>query len=219
MYNACLWLVVSRLYVGAEPTSLQKNRKKLRAWARELRSHGSKPRVEGICDPVPCLTDRSPTRTLPNPHLTPSLSRPPLVHSTPWRRGGGGGDSGVGQGAGAARQGAQSASWPTEEEEEADDNSDVSGSKEGVKPPKKCRIEPCGDRSRHREVGETPPQLVGGRSDVASAPRTKRLLVPSLGMVRTMPLPDQKAPAGGGIDEGEKEMGLIMKGTKGNAFS
>uniref|UniRef100_A0A0E0DVD3 Sugar phosphate transporter domain-containing protein n=1 Tax=Oryza meridionalis TaxID=40149 RepID=A0A0E0DVD3_9ORYZ len=117
MYSAWLWLVVSRLHVGAKPSwhvrswsrrraaSLQKNRRKLRAWAQELRSHGSKPRVEGICDPVPRLTDRSPMRTLPNPHLTPSLSRPPLVHSTPWRRGGG--DGGVGQGAGAARQGAQ----------------------------------------------------------------------------------------------------------------
>uniref|UniRef100_A0A0E0DGL3 Uncharacterized protein n=1 Tax=Oryza meridionalis TaxID=40149 RepID=A0A0E0DGL3_9ORYZ len=72
-----------------------------------------------------------------------------------------------------------SSSWPTEEEEEeADGNGDVSDGEERVKPPKKRRFEPCGDRSRHREVEETPPQLVGGRSDAASAPRTKRLLVP-----------------------------------------
>ncbi|KAF2923021.1 uncharacterized protein [Oryza sativa Japonica Group] len=72
-----------------------------------------------------------------------------------------------------------------EEEEEAGGNGgdDVSGGEERVKPPKKRRIEPRGDRSRHREVG--------GRSDAASAPRTKRLPVP--GMARTTPLPDRKA--------------------------
>ncbi|XP_062190640.1 uncharacterized protein LOC133893596 [Phragmites australis] len=58
------------------------------------------------------------------------------------------------------------------------------GSGDEVKPPKKRRIEPRGDRSRHREVG-------CGRSDAASAPRTKRLPVP--GTARTTPLPDQKA--------------------------
>ncbi|XP_062187380.1 uncharacterized protein LOC133890820 isoform X2 [Phragmites australis] len=59
-----------------------------------------------------------------------------------------------------------------------------SGDEEQVKPPKKRRIEQRGDRSRHREVG-------GGRSDAASAPRTKRLPVP--GTARTTPLPDRKA--------------------------
>nr|CAB3454432.1 unnamed protein product [Digitaria exilis] len=62
---------------------------------------------------------------------------------------------------------------------------DGSGDDEQVKPPKKRRIEPRADRSRHREVGS------GGRSDPASAPRTKRLPVP--GTARTTPLPDRKA--------------------------
>lgn len=63
---------------------------------------------------------------------------------------------------------------------------DGSGDEEQVKPPKKRRIEPRADRSRHREVGGG-----GGRSDPASAPRTKRLPVP--GTARTTPLPDRKA--------------------------
>ncbi|CAL5072517.1 unnamed protein product [Urochloa decumbens] len=62
---------------------------------------------------------------------------------------------------------------------------DGSGDDEQVKPPKKRRIEPRADRSHHREVGG------GGRSDPASAPRTKRLPVP--GTARTTPLPDRKA--------------------------
>lgn len=57
------------------------------------------------------------------------------------------------------------------------------GGEEQVKPPKKRRIESRDDRSRSREVA--------GRSDAASAPRTKRLPVP--GMTRTTPLPDRQA--------------------------
>uniref|UniRef100_A0ACD5UMW8 Uncharacterized protein n=1 Tax=Avena sativa TaxID=4498 RepID=A0ACD5UMW8_AVESA len=57
-----------------------------------------------------------------------------------------------------------------------------SGSEEQVKPPKKRRIESRDDRSRNPEVA--------GRSDPASAPRTKRLPVP--GMARTTPLPDRQ---------------------------
>ncbi|XP_037484773.1 uncharacterized protein LOC119363503 [Triticum dicoccoides] len=57
------------------------------------------------------------------------------------------------------------------------------GGEEQVKPPKKRRIESRDDRSRSREVA--------GRSDAASAPRTKRLPVP--GMARTTPLPDRQA--------------------------
>jgi hypothetical protein len=62
---------------------------------------------------------------------------------------------------------------------------DGSGDEEQVKPPKKRRIEPRADRSRHREI------IGGVRSDPASAPRTKRLPVP--GTARTTPLPDRKA--------------------------
>jgi bromodomain-containing protein 9 len=83
---------------------------------------------------------------------------------------------------------------------EEETREDGSGDEDQVKPPKKCRIEPRGDRSRHREVGHLaglPVNLVpaspcsclltsdllivqvnGARSDAASAPRTKRLPVP-----------------------------------------
>ncbi|KAK3125130.1 hypothetical protein QOZ80_7BG0600550 [Eleusine coracana subsp. coracana] len=67
------------------------------------------------------------------------------------------------------------------EEEVRDDGS---GDEDQVKPPKKRRIDPRGDRSRHREVA-------GGRTEAASAPRTKRLPVP--GTLRTTPLPDRNA--------------------------
>uniref|UniRef100_A0A0D3HS96 Secreted protein n=1 Tax=Oryza barthii TaxID=65489 RepID=A0A0D3HS96_9ORYZ len=57
MYNAWLWLIVSRLYVGhAHPWQqgpwlrrpiprLQRNRSKRRTWAQEGRSHSSRPRI------------------------------------------------------------------------------------------------------------------------------------------------------------------------------
>ncbi|KAM0874162.1 hypothetical protein ACQ4PT_037636 [Festuca glaucescens] len=59
---------------------------------------------------------------------------------------------------------------------------DGSRGEEQVKPPKKRRIESRDDRSRNHEGA--------GRSDAASAPRTKRLPVP--GMARTTPLPDRQ---------------------------